>query len=147
MRAPYRQESFEQPYWTIDGLKFWMLGPQKPAATCDTRELHDACLVFRSDLGQRKCTFTGDASDCNLNGIANSTTNICNDILHASHHGSLNGAELDFIKKCNIEQTLISTACGVHSNLPDPVALKRYADNTKGEVYRTDTGGTWTWTF
>lgn len=145
--TPYRQESFEKPYWTIDGLKFWMLGPQKGIATSGTRELHDACLVFRADLAQRVCTFTGDASDCNLNWIAKNTNNICNDILHASHHGSINGADLDFLKKCNINQTLISTACGVYKSVPDDVALKRYIDNTKNGIYRTDQGGTWTWTF
>ena len=148
LRAPYRQtDSFAEPYWNIDGLKFWMLGPDESIASSDTRELHDACLVFRADLGQRKCTFTGDASDDNLNWIAHSTTHICDDILHASHHGSLDGADLDFIKACSTWYTVISTESGVYENVPHATALKRYDDNTKKKVYRTDTNGTLEWTF
>lgn len=77
LRWPYRQDSFAEPYWNIDGLKFWMLGPDASIASSDTRELHDGCLVFRADLGQRMCTFTGDASDANLNWIAHNTTRVC----------------------------------------------------------------------
>ena len=148
IRTPYRQDdSFEKPFWDIDGLKFWMLGPEESIASSASRELHDACLVFRADLGNRSCTFTGDASDCNLNWVAQNTTNICNDILHASHHGSINGADLDFIKACKVKQTLISTETGVYDNVPHSTALKRYEDNTSGKVYRTDVEGTLTWTF
>jgi beta-lactamase superfamily II metal-dependent hydrolase len=147
LRAPYRQESFDEAYWNIDGIKFWMLGPNQKIAASGTRELHDACLVFRADVSDRKCTFTGDASDCNLNWIAHNTSHICDDILHASHHGSLNGADLDFIKKCNPGYTVISTEVDVHESIPDEIALKRYADNTRYKVYRTDKDGTLVWTF
>jgi beta-lactamase superfamily II metal-dependent hydrolase len=149
--APYRQDSFEEPYWTIGGIKFWMLGPEKGIASSATRELHDACLVFRADLGvgveKRQCTFTGDASDLNLNWIARNTNHICDDILHASHHGSINGSDLAFIKACKIKQTLISTEEGVYDNVPHATALKRYEDNTSGKVYRTDVDGSLIWTF
>ena len=59
----------------------------KSIATSDTRELHDASLVFRADLSARKCTFTGDASDTNLENVA-TIDHICDDILHASHHAN-----------------------------------------------------------
>jgi beta-lactamase superfamily II metal-dependent hydrolase len=144
--TPYQQESWGAAYWNVDGLKFWMLGPEKSVATKETRELHDACLVFRADLGTRKCTFTGDASDTNLEDVAK-IDHICDDILHASHHASLNGAELSFIKKCGAQYTVISTQSGVHENVPDPTALRRYQDNTKTKVYRTDKDGTITWEF
>jgi beta-lactamase superfamily II metal-dependent hydrolase len=147
LRAPFRQPSFAEPYWDIDGIKIWMLGPEAAIASSDTRELHDACLVFRVDCGERKCTFTGDASDCNLNWIGKNTTHACDDILHASHHGSMNGADLDFLKACSMQYTVISTKCGVHENVPDPIALKRYENNTSHKVYRTDQDGTLTWTF
>lgn len=145
--AQYRQDSFEKPWWETNGVKFWMIGPDKVTATRDTRELHDACLVVTAKLGSRTCCFTGDASDSNLQYIADTITNPCNDILHASHHGSMNGANLDFIKRCNPEYTVISTASGKYENVPHATALKRYSDNTKQQVYRTDSGGTVTWTF
>lgn len=144
--TPYRQGKWEKPYWEPDGLKFWMLGPQEGTATSLSRELHDACLVFRADLGARKCAFTGDASDTNLADVA-TIDHICDDILHASHHASLEGASLTFIKKCNAAWTVISTACGRYDNVPHPTALKRYADNSREGVWRTDTDGTCKWTF
>jgi beta-lactamase superfamily II metal-dependent hydrolase len=136
---PFKQESFDKPWWTVAGLKFWMLGPNVSIATSETRELHDACLVFRADMGTRKCLFTGDASDVNLEGVAE-INHICDDILHASHHGSINGAHLAFIKKCRADYTVISTAAGVHENIPHPTAIQRYKDNTAVKVYRTDDG-------
>jgi beta-lactamase superfamily II metal-dependent hydrolase len=147
LRSPFRQESFDSPYWTIDGLKFWMFGPFMASTTSDTRCLHDACLVFRADLGSRRCTFTGDASDGSLKEIADRTTNICDDILHASHHGSINGADVGFIKKCNPSYTVISTAENVYSNVPHPTALARYEANTSKTVYRTDEYGSVVWSF
>jgi beta-lactamase superfamily II metal-dependent hydrolase len=43
--------------------------------------------------------------------------------------------------------TMISTASGVHDNVPHPTALKRYQDNTSEVVYRTDVDGSWKFTF
>lgn len=139
--SPYRQKSFDKPWWYTNGLKFWIIGPNKEIANSDTRELHDACLVISVRMGERKCCFTGDASDTNLNWIAHNTKNFCNDILHASHHGSLNGADLDFIKKASPKFTILSTKSGVYENVPHTTALKRYRDNTEVKVFRTDTDG------
>lgn len=147
LRAPYRQDSFEKPYWETNDVKFEIIGPAKCVATSDTREIHDACLVIKATLGKRKCLFAGDASDANLEYIEQNTKNYCDDILHASHHGSLNGAHLEFIKKANVSYTLISTKSGVYDNVPHPTALIRYKSNTKNDVRRTDVDGTWKWDF
>lgn len=144
--TPYRQASFDKPWWEPPGLKIWMLGPEKGIATSDTREIHDASLVFHVKMGTRRCLFTGDASDTSLNYISTNTNDICNDILHASHHGSINGADLDFIKKCKASYTVISTKSGVHESVPHATALSRYK-NHGGTVYRTDVEGTLTWKF
>ena len=145
-RSPYRQDAFDKPWWSTNGLKFWMIGPDKAAATSNTREIHDASLVIKADLGERHCCFAGDASDTCLEQIANNTKDYCNDILHASHHGSLNGAYLDFIKKAQAKYTVISTETGVYDNVPHPTALRRYKDHTAEKVYRTDDGSI-KWTF
>jgi beta-lactamase superfamily II metal-dependent hydrolase len=146
---PFRQDSFEKPWWNNAGFKFWIIGPEKSIATKETRELHDASLVLtvQSALTNRQCCFTGDASDESLNWIAQNTSNYCNDILHASHHGSINGADLEFIKKSNIKETIISTESGVHENVPHPTAIKRYKDNSSKNIYRTDIEGTIIWDF
>jgi len=145
--SPYRQESFNEPWWDTQGIQFEIIGPHSSIADSSTREIHDASLVIKAILNKRKCLFAGDASDENLEYIANNTKNYCDDILHASHHGSLNGANLNFIKKCNAEHTLISTESGVYENVPDPIAIKRYKDHTKNYVRRTDKDGWWKWKF
>jgi beta-lactamase superfamily II metal-dependent hydrolase len=147
LRTPYRQLKFENPYWEIDGIKFHMLGPVQHIAQSDTRELHDASLVVKISSKTHSCLFAGDASDTSLSYIAENTTSICGDILHASHHGSINGADLDFIKKCEAKYTVISTESGVHESVPHSTALRRYRDNTSKQVYRTDTDGTQTLNF
>ena len=147
LRAPHRQKDLNTPWWNTNGVSFFIIGPDESIATSDTRELHDACLVILAILGERRCLFAGDASDTNLKWIADNTKNYCNDILHASHHGSINGADLDFIKKCNADYTVISTESGVYSNVPHPTAMQRYRNNTKNKVYRTDLDGSREWTF
>ena len=142
LHAPYRQSSFDKPWWGTDGMSFEIIGPAESIATSDTRELHDACLVIKALMGNKKCLFTGDASDANLKWIADNTENYCDDILHASHHGSINGANIDFIKKCNASYTVISTKSGVHENIPHPTAMQRYRNYTKRAVRRTDIDGT-----
>ena len=141
--SPYRQNDVRMPWKTLHGIEFRILGPFENIAKDATRELHDACLVIKATMGNRHCLFTGDASDENLSSIAISTSNFCEDILHASHHGSINGADLDFIKGCNADYTIISTESGVHPNVPHPTALQRYRNNTNKEVKRTDKDGSW----
>ena len=145
--APYRQSNFSRSWLSTNGVSFKIIGPAESIATSDTRELHDACLVIRVVMGNRKCLFTGDASDANLKWIADNTKNYCDDILHASHHGSIHGANIDFIKKCNALYTVISTKSGVYENVPHPVAMQRYRRYTDRVVYRTDYDGTWRWEF
>ena len=148
LHAPYRQSSFDKAWWEIGGgNKFFILGPASHIANSSTRELHDASLVIHAKLGSRKCLFTGDASDTNLRYVSDNTNNICNDILHASHHGSINGAELEFVKSCNAQYCVVSTKSGVYSNVPSPTAMQRYRSHTRNSVFRTDVDGGRTWTF
>ena len=140
--TPYRQSDSSEPWRRLHGIDFWIIGPSEDIATADDRELHDACLVIKADMGDRICLFTGDASDKSLNWIAKNTKNFCNDILHASHHGSENGADLDFIKKCDAKFTLVSTEEGVYKSVPDSTAMRRYRTHTKYTVHRTDKSGT-----
>lgn len=146
-RAPYRQEKWGKPWWDAGEAKFEIVGPDSSTANSDTRQIHDACLVIKAILGKRNCLFAGDASDANLQYITDNTINFCNDILHASHHGSIDGANLEFIKKCNAVYTLISTKTGRHDNVPHPTALSRYKNHTAKAVRRTDVDGTWEWKF
>lgn len=147
IHAPFRQTSLNKPWWGLDSIKFWIIGPDENIATQPTRELHDACLVILAKGSYNTCLFTGDASDQNLNHIAQNTQNYCNGILHASHHGSINGADLEFVKGCNATETVVSTKSGVYSNVPHPTAMERYRNNTQRRVYRTDYDGDLKWAF
>ena len=145
-RTPYRQSSWDKPWWSPGGVKFEILAPFKSLATSDTRELHDACLVIGVyGSNGRRFLITGDASDQSLRKIADNTQNFCNDVLRASHHGSDNNADLEFIKKSNADYTVVSTESGVYSNVPGYTAMRRYRDNTKKKVYRTDKDGSLAW--
>ena len=77
-----------------------------------------------------------------LNWIAKNTQHYCDDILHASHHGSLNGADPEFIKNCNADYTIVSTKSGVHDSIPDPTAMRLYELYSNYPVHRTDKKGT-----
>ena len=148
MRAPCRQDSFDEAWWKVDeNLAFSILGPHKSVAESDTRELHDACLVVKAHIGKRSCLFTGDASDTVLAKVADTTKHFCGDILHASHHGSANGADETFVSGCSAQYTVISTEDGVYESVPHPDALAMYEKHTKHKVYRTDESGTLTWSF
>lgn len=138
---PYRQTDFRFPFITIADLKIYMTGPFEDIATCDTRQIHDASLVFTVIFSSfKKCCFTGDASDKLLNKIALTTENFADDFLHASHHGSLNGADLDFVKKANAKTTIISTKEHIYPSVPDEEAIKRYS-SFSNIVWRTDLKG------
>ena len=147
--TPYRQSDFDKPYWKTDGVSFYIIGPAKHIAVAATRKLHDACLVIHAVMGNRNCLFTGDASNANLRWIARDPENYCDetDILHASHHGSIRGADPVFIKKCNADYTIVSTESGVHKNIPHPTAMRLYRNNTRKKVYRTDQDGSRECTF
>ena len=141
---PYRQNTFDKPWWDFAGLTFWMLGPVKEIADDSESVLHDASLVFtiRNPNTKQNVCFTGDASDKSLKWIADTTNHYCDNLLHASHHGSLNGAELTFIQKAKIKTTIVSTKEGAKENVPSDEALRLYVNNSRDGVLRTDNEGT-----
>ncbi len=137
--SPYRSGSV---YDTVGGWSFYILNPPKTLNQITTRELHDGCLVVMIESGGTRNIFCGDASDWALEQVRAEYTVSNTHVLHASHHGSIEGANLEFIKEVNPIYTIVSTKSGVHSNVPSDTALRRYRDYTKMQVYRTDTDGT-----
>ena len=127
---------------TVGGAKLQFYNPKKNINEKDTRELHDASLVFTVRKGTMSVTFAGDASDWALEEVTDYFSLKKKRILHASHHGSINGAYLDFIKTINPNYSIISTKSGVHDNIPHPTALQRYKSYSRKAVRRTDVDGT-----
>jgi len=126
----------------VGGAHFQFLNPPEDINDNDTRKLHDASLVFVMRKGNDSILFTGDASDSALEDVFNTFKLKKKHILHASHHGSINGANLNFIKSVNPNYTIISTKSGVYKNVPHPRALQRYKLYTVKKVRRTDVDGT-----
>jgi len=123
--------------------EFLVLGPRKDVNSNETRECHDASLVVWVSSPANNFLVCGDASDSELELImADWKLSNCH-VLRASHHGSENGANLDFIKAVSPRDTIISTQSGVFDNLPSNTALQRYKTYSTN-VFRTDSGGTCT---
>ena len=129
-------------YDTVGGAKFQIYNPKKNINAKGTRELHDASLAFTVRKGISSYTFTGDASNWALEEVTSFFTLQKKHLLHASHHGSLEGAYLDFVKAINPNYTIVSTKSGVYPNVPHPTALQRYRTHTRKAVRRTDVDGT-----
>lgn len=94
----YHPTRSTKDYDTVGGAKFQILSPKKNINDKDTRELHDASIVFTVRKGSMNIIFTGDASDWALKEVTNYFALKSKHVLHASHHGSINGAYLEFIK-------------------------------------------------
>ncbi len=119
---------------------FLVLGPRTSVNDSDTRECHDANLVIWVSTPANNFIVCGDASDSELDLIlADWKLTNCN-VLRASHHGSKNGANLEFIKTASPRDTIISTKSGIFDNVPDSKALRIY-DTYSSKVFRTDVEG------
>ncbi|HSA07101.1 MAG TPA: MBL fold metallo-hydrolase [Candidatus Gastranaerophilales bacterium] len=141
----YTSTRTEKIYDIIGGYEFYILNPVANINSVETRELHDASLVVmvkKVNSNKDKMIFCGDTSDWALDRVREKYNISGANILHASHHGSINGANIDFIKETSPNYTIVSTRSGVYSNVPSDVALQRYRSYTNKAVRRTDTDGT-----
>ena len=127
----------------LSGCEFVVLGPRKEVNNSETRECHDACLVIWGHSPANNFIICGDASDSQLDQIKNDWELSDCTVLRASHHGSDNNANLEFIKVASPRDTIISTESGIFDNLPSNTALQRYRQYSKN-VFRTDIDGTCT---
>ena len=125
------------------GCTFQILGPRKDVNSSDTRECHDASLVVWVGAPANNFIVCGDASDSELDLVRADWKLADCHVLKASHHGSINGANLDFIKAVEPRDTIISTKSGIIDNIPHSTALQRYKDHSTN-VFRTDVSGTCT---
>lgn len=128
---------------TLSGCEFVVLGPRKDININETRECHDACLVIWVSSPANKFIICGDSSDSQLDQITSDWKLLDCTVLRASHHGSDNGANLEFIKAASPRDTIISTKSGIFGNLPSETAIQRYKQHSKN-VFRTDADGTCT---
>lgn len=127
----------------FSSCRFLVLGPRKNVNADETRECHDACLVVWVSTPANNFIICGDASDSELEQIRTDWDLSNCTVLRVSHHGSGNGADLEFIKAVSPRDTIISTQSGIFDNVPSSTALQRYRSNSR-KVFRTDVSGTCT---
>ncbi len=142
LASPYGRAELEPPWWILDDLRVSIIGPDEALARAAGRTIHDACLVVLVELGGRRLLFTGDASSASLEALARSVPNLACDLLHASHHGGIEGAVEAFVRAASPRFTVVSTAAGVYAALPSAEALALYRSLSREAVYRTDLDGT-----
>lgn len=127
----------------FSGCRFFVLGPHENVNADETRECHDACLVIWVSTPANNFIICGDASDSELDLIRTDWNLSDCTVLRASHHGSINGADLEFIKAVSPRDTIISTQSGIINKVPSDTALQRYRSHSE-KVFRTDIDGTCT---
>jgi competence protein ComEC len=136
--TPYKGETIK-----IGSCTFFVVGPRNNVNSDNNRECHDASLVVWVSSPSNTLLVCGDASDLELKRISLDYKLSDCTILRASHHGSENGADLDFLKSISPRDTIISTQSGIIENLPSGLALSRYKEYSK-KTFRTDIDGTCT---
>ncbi len=124
-------------------FEFVVLGPHKNVNDNENRECHDANLVIWVTTPANNFIICGDASYTELKQIRDDWRLSDCTVLRASHHGSLKGANLEFIKAVSPKDTIISTKSGIFENVPSNTALQRYRSYSEN-VFRTDVEGTLT---
>jgi competence protein ComEC len=127
------------------GATVTVLGPREDVNENPNCRCHDACVVVAVTAGPSVTVICGDASESELATVRNDwDMSVCT-VLRASQHGSLGGAEPDFIEAASPRLTVVSTKAGVYEGIPDRSALARYKKHSK-RVMRTDRKGTVTCT-
>lgn len=126
----------------MGGCIFRVLGPRRNVNNGADRECHDANLVIQISTPLENIIICGDASSRELE-IINSDWNLeaCT-ILKASHHGSINGLNVNFLQNARAREIVIPTAGGIFSKLPHFTAMRQYRNNCK-KLIRTDLNGTY----
>jgi len=61
--SPYRQESWEKPYWETCGAKFWLIGPDRSKATKSRKKKLQPNLVIKAELENLELLFTAHNPD------------------------------------------------------------------------------------
>lgn len=115
-----------------------------PTGNPDTpnKDIHDSSMVLLLEMnGLKTILFAGDARDRQWDRITKYYPNILEktDILHASHHGSLDGAHLDAIKIMTGNDVIISAKYGDldHPNSTARGRYSQYFENIKTTKNKT----------
>jgi competence protein ComEC len=120
-------------------LEVRILGPSK-SVQGDNEDIHEESLALQIKFGKTSFVFTGDTTNEQQDRISEYYPVKGTTIWHASHHGSVDGANEEVMKKVKPKYTVIPVGeNNVHQH-PHEDALRIYEQHTQKKVYRTDQG-------
>ncbi|MEN6442523.1 MAG: MBL fold metallo-hydrolase [Methanoregula sp.] len=107
----------------------------------NNEDIHEESLAIQiRHQGKNIAFFPGDTTDHGLDRIRSNFDINDTRILHASHHGSDQGANEEAIKAMHPELTIIPVGKNNPHGHPHDDAMNTYRKNTRRRVYRTDHG-------
>lgn len=106
----------------------------------DNEDIHEESLALQIKFGKTSFVFTGDTTNEQQSRISKYYPIKDTTIWHASHHGSINGANEDVMRKARPQYTIIPVGEGNLHQHPHDDAMKIYEGTTQKKVYRTDKG-------
>ena len=106
----------------------------------DNEDIHEESLALQIKFGKTSFVFTGDTTNEQQKRICEYYPVKSTTIWHASHHGSMNGANEEVMQKVKPRYTIIPVGKDNPHHHPNDEALKIYKENTREKVYRTDRG-------
>jgi len=120
-------------------LEVRILAPSR-SVKGENDDIHEESLALRIKFGKTSFVFTGDTTNEQQDRISEYYPIKDTTIWHASHHGSINGANEEVMRKVKPQYTVIPVGEDNPHNHPHDEALKIYDNVTKKKVYRTDQG-------
>lgn len=107
----------------------------------NNEDIHEESMAIQiRHEGRNDILLTGDTTNHGLDRIRSNYDISNTKILHASHHGSDQGANEEAIKTAHPEFTIIPVGKNNPHGHPHDDALDIYKKNTQRRVYRTDHG-------
>jgi beta-lactamase superfamily II metal-dependent hydrolase len=132
----------------VDGVRFITLPPDDTVDTCPERE-NDNSILVRMEFGEFSMLFTGDAETDEREWLMEHHPEMLDvNVLKASHHGSINGADGEvngesWIEIVDPSAVILTAGEGSPHGHPDPEAMDIYEPAVGvSKVYCTSRMGT-----
>jgi competence protein ComEC len=120
-------------------MEIRILGPSKTVQGAN-EDIHNESLAIQIKFGKTSFVFTGDATNEQQERMLKYYPIERTTIWHASHHGSVEGANADVMEKVKPKYTIIPVGKDNVHDHPHDEAMEIYDNSTQKKVYRTDKG-------
>lgn len=126
---------------SIDNISFVIFG--QPPESLSSHNENNNCIVVKLEFGEFSMLFPGDAEIQQLNWLINTYSNgLDADVLKASHHGSNNGTNDNWLQTVTPQYVIISAGVNATHKHPHSDAVNDYLSTTNNRVYCTNRHGT-----